>query len=656
MPFQVSPGVNFSEYDLTTVIPAVSTSVAGIAMPAKWGTVGEIVTITDEDELKDTFGEPNSNNATQWISAANFLQYANHLKVVRAEATGAKNATSNNNANYSATGFTSAAQANNVTIKTRRDYDDGTGEVDGTGSAGTFLAKWPGRMGNSLKVIVWDSAVAFTNTAPYGSGIQAGQGLTSQANNFFDGSPGTSTWAAQWGSALYDELHVMVLDEDGEFTGTKNTILEKYAHLSKSKQSVAENGDANYWKDVINDRSPYIWVNTGQLYQDGITLANTNAGTLAPHATRALGVANVGVYSVGDNSKAGQDPRKTDTFGLHARDLAANGSTFEIHTSPLQYSFGGGVDASTAEGRTTHVTAAQMQTAYDEFLDSETVDISMLIAGDSEEATSKYIIQNIAEKRKDTIAFISPDKDDVVNKSTDAAVASALVGTTGARFGDDSLNISSSYAAMDSGWKYQYDKYNEVYRWIPLNADIAGLCARTDYQRDAWWSPAGFNRGQIKNVTKLAWNPKQAHRDDLYRAGINPVVTLPGQGTILYGDKTLQSKPSAFDRINVRRLFIVLEKAISTAAKFSLFEFNDEFTRAQFRNMVEPFLRDVQGRRGITDFRVICDETNNTSGVIDRNEFVGDIYVKPARSINYIQLNFVAVRTGVDFSEIVGQF
>ena len=207
-----------------------------------------------------------------------------------------------------------------------------------------------------------------------------------------------------------------------------------------------------------------------------------------------------------------------------------------------------------------------------------------------------------------------------------------------------------------SGYKYQYDKYNDLYRWIPLNGDTAGLCVRTDSVRDAWWSPAGFNRGQIKNIVKLAFNPRQADRDVLYKAGVNPVVTFPGQGTILYGDKTLLAKPSAFDRINVRRLFIVLEKAIATATKFTLFEFNDDFTRAQFRNLVEPFLRDVQGRRGIYDFRVVCDETNNTGEVIDRNEFVGDIYIKPAKSINFIQLNFVAVRTGVEFSEVVGQF
>jgi phage tail sheath protein FI len=216
------------------------------------------------------------------------------------------------------------------------------------------------------------------------------------------------------------------------------------------------------------------------------------------------------------------------------------------------------------------------------------------------------------------------------------------------------LARSSSYVVADSGWKYQFDKYNNVYRWIPLNADIAGLCVYTDSVRDPWYSPAGFARGAIKNAIKLAWNPAKTYRDTLYAAGVNPVVSFPGQGTVLYGDKTLQNKPSAFDRINVRRLFLSIENAISTAAKFSLFEFNDSFTQAQFVALITPYLRDIQGRRGITDFKVVCDSTNNTPSVVDANQFVGDIYIKPSRSINYIQLNFVAVGTGVDFKTIVG--
>jgi phage tail sheath protein FI len=245
------------------------------------------------------------------------------------------------------------------------------------------------------------------------------------------------------------------------------------------------------------------------------------------------------------------------------------------------------------------------------------------------------------------VVFLSPPKSNVVDNAGSETTAITTYRNT---------LTSSSYAVLDSNWKYQYDKYSDVYRWVPMNGDVAGLCARTDLERDPWFSPGGLNRGIIKNVIKLAWNPTKTNRDDLYVKGINPVVSFQGEGTVLFGDKTLLSKPSAFDRINVRRLFIVLEKSIARAARFSMFEFNDQFTRAQFVSLVEPFLRDVQGRRGITDFKVVCDDSNNTGEIIDRNEFVGDIYIKPARSINFIQLNFVAVRTGVSFDEVVGKF
>jgi len=257
------------------------------------------------------------------------------------------------------------------------------------------------------------------------------------------------------------------------------------------------------------------------------------------------------------------------------------------------------------------------------------------------------MIIDLCEARKDCVGFISPRRSDVVS------VTSAITQTTNVKGFFDQLS-SSSYAVFDSGYKYMYDKYADVYRYVPLNGDIAGLCANTDNVADAWFSPAGYNRGQIRGAVKLAYNPNKSQRDIIYPARINPVISQPGQGTFLFGDKTALTRPSAFDRINVRRLFLVLEKAIATAAKFQLFEFNDAFTRAQFKNLVEPFLRDVQGRRGITDFSVVCDESNNTGEVIDRNEFIGDIFIKPARSINFITLNFIAVRTGVEFSEVGG--
>ena len=318
---------------------------------------------------------------------------------------------------------------------------------------------------------------------------------------------------------------------------------------------------------------------------------------------------------------------------------AALNTTFTNVTAVSNVSLSGGANGSVA-------TVGQLKTAYEKFQDAETVDINLIIAGTSS-ATHIDNLITIAEDRKDAIVFASPERADVVNVADSSTQVSNVVAFfNGIR--------SSSYVVFDSGYKYAYDRYNDVFRFVPLCGDMAGLCARTDLVADSHFSPAGFNRGVVRGAVKLAFNPTKQQRDDLYRARVNPVVTFPGQGTILFGDKTGLSKPSAFDRINVRRLFITLEKAISTASKFQLFEFNDEFTRAQFRNIVEPFLRDVQGRRGITDFLVVCDETNNTGDVIDRNEFRADIFVKPARSINFITLTFVATRTGVAFEEVIG--
>ena len=398
-------------------------------------------------------------------------------------------------------------------------------------------------------------------------------------------------------TSAVDELHVVVADEDGKFSGVPGTVLEVFRGLSRATDAKTEDGSTNFYKDVLNQNSNYIW------------FANARTGATSNTAINLTSAST---------------------------------------TTPLSVSFNGGTD-----GLDENTAAlSSILTAYDLFASAESVDVSLILTGSTRGGTNgeqlaNYLIDNIAEKRKDCVVFVSPQRADVVN-----ALGSEATNIVTLR---NSLR-STSYAVMDSGYKYQYDKYNDLYRYIPLNGDTAGLCVRTDDVRDPWFSPAGFNRGQVKNIVKLAYNPSKADRDVLYKAGVNPVVTFPGQGTVLFGDKTLLSKPSAFDRINVRRLFIVLEKAIATATQFTLFEFNDDFTRAQFRNLVEPFLRDVQGRRGIYDFRVVCDSTNNTGEVIDRNEFIGDIYIKPAKSINFIQLNFVAVRTGVEFSEVVGQF
>jgi len=327
--------------------------------------------------------------------------------------------------------------------------------------------------------------------------------------------------------------------------------------------------------------------------------------------------------------------------GLNWGNLAS-GTTFTAVNLPNTVALLGGRDANTGVA----IEGAKIN-GYDLFANADLVDVSLLMLGEATTAVAVHVINNICEVRKDVIAFLSPERTDVIDNPGNEV--------------EDTIEFrntlpSSSYAVMDSGWKLQYDKYNDVKRWVPLNADVAGLCVRTDTTTDPWFSPAGFNRGQIKSVIRLAYSPFKAQRDDLYLAGVNSVINEIGQGTILFGDKTLLAKPSAFDRINVRRLFIVLEKSIARAAKLSLFEFNDPFTRQAFVSLVEPYLRDVQGRRGIFDFRVVCDSTNNTPEVIDRNEFVADLYIKPARSINFIQLNFVSVRTGVEFTEVTGRF
>ena len=565
MAFQLSPGVNVSEVDLTTIVPSVPTSIGAFAGIFQWGPIDEIVTISDEVNLVERFFNPNSDNYEYWFSAANFLAYSNNLKVVRAASIATtRNAVSNGSA---------------VLIKNDDAYEDNFSS--GASTYGEFAARYAGALGNSLQVSLCD-ANTFTGWA-----------YASQ----FTSTPGTSTYTSNAGGAN-DEIHIIVIDQDGQITGTQGSVLEKYAFVSKASDAKDDSGNTNYYKNVITNKSKYIhW----------LSHPTANAGASYANATSTWGT-------------------------------TATNKSFSKLSANVTISLIGGVDGT--------VSTANVVTAYDQFDNADSVDISLVVSGPAN-ATLVTSLISMAESRKDCLVFVSPEKTDCVDNAGSEV--------TDIKAYRDTLT-STSYAVLDSNWKYQYDKYNDVYRWVPLNGDIAGLCARTDLERDPWFSPGGLNRGIIKNAIKLAWNPTKTNRDDLYVKGINPVVTFQGEGIVLFGDKTLLSKPSAFDRINVRRLFIVLEKALARAARFSLFEFNDQFTRAQFVALVEPFLRDVQGRRGIYDFRVVCDESNNTPEVVDRNEFVGDIYIKPARSINFIQLNFVAVRTGVSFDEVVGKF
>ena len=634
MAFQVSPGVLVREKDLTNVIPAVATSVGAFAGDFVKGPLDEITTVSSEGELVEIFGKPNSTTFESFFSASSFLQYGNALRVVRASGTGILNATAN---------------GSGLLINNTQSYQDNY--AAGQGSVGLWAARTAGAHGNNLKISICPSSTAYEETSKTTinntnlavgdtsvtltsiSGFSIGDivnfgesggyeyritniasttltivrhpsgvgGLhTAVANGsavrrrwqYYDlvsAAPGTSPYASDR-SGSNDEIHVVVVDEDGGITGKAGDVLETYDSLSKASDAKTPQGDTNYYPDVIYNKSAYVY------WMDHHS-SGTNWGS------------------------------------------TAQSTTFTAVTTIKNDSLRGGADGSAA-------TVGQMKTAYEKFEDAETVDVNLIIAGTSS-ATHIDNLITIAENRKDAVVFASPERSDVVN------VASAVTQTTNVTGFFNSIR-SSSFVVFDSGYKYTYDKYNDVFRFVPLNGDLAGLCARTDLVADSHFSPAGFNRGVVRGAVKLAYNPNKTQRDDLYRARINPVVTFPGQGTVLFGDKTGLSAPSAFDRINVRRLFITLEKAISTASKFQLFEFNDEFTRAQFRNIVEPFLRDVQGRRGITDFLVVCDETNNTGDVIDRNEFRADIFVKPARSINFITLTFVATRTGVSFEEVIG--
>ena len=664
MGFQVSPGVNVKEIDLTTIVPAVQTTQAAFAGPFKWGPVEVRTNVVSENDLVNTFWKPDNNYYNSFFTCANYLGYSNNLQVVRVVDTD--------------TAVNSTDSGTGVLVKNEEHWNT----VKDSNSDNIFFAKYPGTLGNSLAVHVFDddgqkgttgnlvldargdgvtanaisvgdlsfgltgtgdtltanqgdrivfyangsgsgrTVVSLENavsgvsadivvSAPFRNSVPAGTtfGIIRRYSDVFLTEPTTTEDVANAGGTN-DALNIVIVDEDGEWTGTKGTILETFEGVSKASDAIKFDGSGNFYKDVINNESLYIWADEDL---DNITTATKSGTTFADISSDA-------------------------------------GATFGVHRSASRkYSLSGGDDGNWPSDGDIYTKG------YAEFEDAESVDVSLVLGGDSS-ATIQRLLIDMCDNRKDCIAFLSPTAGAtgagranlVKDKTPSQALENILT------FRNETLNKSSSYAVMDSGFKYQYDRYNDVYRYVPLNGDIAGLCSRAEVDNEAWFSPAGFNRGQIQGVVKLAFNPKKAHRDDLYVDQVNPVVSFPGEGVVLFGDKTLQSKPSAFDRINVRRLFIVLEKAIATAAKFQLFEFNDEFTRSQFRNLVVPFLRDVQARRGIFDFKVVCDESNNPGSVIDRNEFVADIYIKPARAINFITLNFIATPTGVDFTEVGG--
>ena len=575
-----SPAVVVKEIDLTGGVPNVQSTTGAIVGNFRWGPVGQRTAIANEAELVQNFASPDSANTIDFHNAAYYLRYSNSLQVVREATSACYNA-------RSTTGQLAADSGGSLPlekINNAANFDTQKAALDS--DSHTFLAKYPGELGNSLRVSICPANSTAFNAWTYSSN--------------FDRVPSTSFFAQQL-SASNDEIHAVVIDKNGKFTGTPGSVLETFPFLSLASNAKGLQGETNYVKDVINERSQYVWL-AG--FDSDFSNASAGAGTTADS---------------GDNFSNGL-------------------------TAATNYDFGGGANSGV-------LGTAEFLSGYDLFEDKDIVEVDFLIAPGMTIRTDQTTVVNdlisTAIARKDCIAVASPARNDVVNVNSAATAVTNVVSTI-----DTFTN--SSYVVNDNNYLKVYDKYNDQYIFIPASSSTAGIMAATDLNRAPWFSPAGSRRGQYLGITSIAYTPTKAQRDTLYKASVNPIANIPGKGVILFGDKTGLSRPSAFDRINVRRLFLVLERAISRAAEQVMFEFNDEFTRAEFVNIVEPVLREVKGRRGITDFRVVCDETNNTAAVIDRNEFIANIFIKPARSINYVTLNFVAVRTGVDFEEVVG--
>ncbi len=565
-----SPAVVFREVDLTSVVRNAQSSTGAIVGNFRWGPVSERVNIADEAQLAATFGSPNVFTTVDFHSASMFLRYSQDLIVVRAIDTLARNS------------YSSAEGASAPVVKNETDFENQIESLDSDGH--TFIARYPGDLGNSIRI----------EMCPFDSDGSTFSGWTYRGR--FDAAPGTSLYA-EGKNTVNDEVHVVIVDEFGDLTGTAGTVLETFPFVSLASNAKNPDGTSNYVKDIINARSQYV-------------------------------------HFVGFDS---------DYTVAGAGGAAGTVTDFSLGTPAIKsVVLSGGVASGTP-------TVGQYQTGYNLFEDVDTVQIDFLIAPGLNLRTDATTIVNdlistAQSLRKDCVVVASPARTDVVGNPSPTSDIVATANTF----------TSSSYLVMDNNYLKVYDKYNDQYIWVPGASSTAGIMAASDINAAPWFSPAGARRGQYLGITALAYSPSKQDRDTLYKAGVNSIANIPGIGVVLYGDKTKLNRPSAFDRINVRRLFLVVERAISDAAKNVIFEFNDEFTRAEFVNIVEPFLREIQGRRGITDFRVVCDETNNTPAVIDRNEFKADIFIKPARSINFVTLNFVAVRTGVDFEEVVG--
>ncbi len=638
----LSPGVYFKETDLTLTTAGVSTSVGAFAGEFVWGPTNIPTLIENESQLVTYFGKPTDSTYASFFSAKNFLDYSTALRLVRVGVAGHKNAV--------ATGTAVLVQNDDAYTSTHS---------NGIASIGMTLAKYPGAIGNGLSVsfcdsntfsvsgtdaagtvaITKDSAVvtgtstAFDVKCTTGSYItitiggvavtkkivsvtsatsltvdsvftqNSDTGLTYSLKwefaSLFDSAPVDSDSAVAIGASK-DGLHMVVVDTLGKFSGNTNTVLSKYPNVSKYASAVSYDGTSLYYKNVLNS-DPYVWWAAHPLDTD--TVADANA--------------------------------------IVWGSSVATGKAFKLLKKPVTNVLSNGSDGSTA-------TNGEIQSAFDLFKEAESLDISLLITGKVAPAVQQYVAQSIADYRKDCVAFVSAcDSTGAPIVGSDSATLQDILDWKNTDF-----NVGSTYTVCDSGFKYQYDKYNDVYRWIPLNADVAGCCARTDYVAESWYSPAGTARGQIKNATKLSYNPSKTARDELFKISINPVVSFPGEGTVLFGDKTSTNRPSAFDAINVRRLFLFIEKSLAKMSRSFLFEQNTELTRKLFESNISSLLRDVRGRNGITDFYVDVGPTVNTGDVIDANELRANIYIKPTRAIRFIALNFIATKTSASFTEI----